>query len=180
MLAAALAGCAAESEPFEWPDDPSPSALGPSPSSSANSAEAEAVDEIISVFHGFREVETEVYADPPPPYVVRRDLSPYLADPMLSETVVTLDEMRKAGVAFEGRSVSEPAVDELRLDATPATATVRDCVDATEWRSVFQDTGELVPGDSLPGQYVMRLEATLYPEHGWLFHDFTIEEDAPC
>lgn len=182
VLAVALAGCGDDSEPFEWPDDPPPDAAAaqPQPSSSADPAEAEAIDEILTVLHDFREAEVEIYADPPPPHIVRRELSPYLADPWLSETVVTLNEMRDAGVAFEGRTVSEPAVDELQLDEIPPTAVVRDCVDATERRSVFQETGDPVPGGGPPSRFVMRLEATLYPEHGWLFHDFAMEEDAQC
>jgi hypothetical protein len=57
---------------------------------------------------------------------------------------------------------------------------VLDCVDAGSWRSVFQETGDPVPGDSPPDRYVMRLEAQMYPERGWLFENFAIEEGTPC
>jgi hypothetical protein len=180
MLAGGMAGCASESEPVEWPDDPSAPALPELPSVSADPAEAEAIDEILAAHRGFREVEADLYADPPSPNIVRREFSPYLGDPMLSEIVGTLNEMRNAGIAFDGQPVSEPTIVELELDATPPTATVRDCVDATNWLSVFQETGEPVPGDALPSQFVMELEATVYPEHGWLFHNFAIQEETPC
>jgi hypothetical protein len=98
---------------------------------------------------------------------------------MLSEMVGTLNDMRIAGVVFEGRAVSQPTVVDVQLDATPPTAIVRDCVDATSWLPVFQETGDPVPGDSLPDRFVMTLETTVYPEHGWLFYDFTME-DTQC
>lgn len=142
--------------------------------------EAAAAEEILAVLHDFREVEADIYADPPPPDIVRREVSPYLADPMQGEVIGTLYDMYTAGIAFEGRPVSEPTVVEVRLDDTPPTATVLDCVDVANWRSVFQETGDSVPGDALPDRYVMKLEAQLYPEYGWLFENFAIEEGTQC
>jgi hypothetical protein len=94
--------------------------------------------------------------------------------------VGTLNDMRNAGIAFEGRPASQPTVVDLQLDATPPTAVVRDCMDATSWQAVFEETGDPVPGDDLPDHFVMELDAALYPEHGWLFHDFAMEEDTQC
>jgi hypothetical protein len=176
MAALALAGCAADPAPAESPADRPPAELPALPSVSVDPAEAAAIEEILTVFQGFRDAEAELYADPPPPNVVRRELSPYLGDAMLSEQVGTLNDMRNAGIVFQGRQASRPEVVELRLDASPPSATVRDCVDATGWQAVFAQTGDPVPGDDLPDQFVMRLDATLYPEHGWLFHDFAMEE----
>jgi hypothetical protein len=111
---------------------------------------------------------------------VRREFSPYLGDTMLSEMVGTLDDLRQAGVVFEGRAASYPTAVDVVLEATPPSATVRECVDATSWRPVFQETGDPVPGDTLPDRFVMTLEAIVYPEHGWLFYDFAMEVDTPC
>jgi hypothetical protein len=180
MAALALAGCAADPEPVERPTDPSPQELPALPSVSADPAEADAIQEILTVFQGFRDVEAELYTDPPPPNVVRREFSPYLGDTMLSEQVGTLNDMRNAGIVFQGHQASQPSVVELELAATPPTATVRDCVDATGWQAVFQQTGDPVPGDGLPDHFVMRLDATLYPEQGWLFHNFAMEEETQC
>jgi hypothetical protein len=179
-LAVALAGCAGAPEPAARGDDRSPQALPALPGAAADPAEAEAIEEILTAAQGFREVEADLYADPPTPNIVRREFSPYLGDPMLSEMVGTLDDMRKAGVVFEGRAVSQPTVVEVDIDAAAPTASVRDCVDATSWRPVFQETGDPVPGDSLPDRFVMTLEASLYPEHGWLFYDFAMEADTQC
>jgi hypothetical protein len=179
-LAVALAGCSGGSEPTVQTDDHSPRPLPVLPSIVAEPGEAEATEEILTLLEGFREVEGELYADPPPPDIVRRDFSPYLGDTMLSELVGTLDDMRNAGVVFEGRAVSNPIAVDIELDATPPSATVRDCVEATNWHPVFQETREPVPGESLPDRFVMTLDATVYPEHGWLFYDFAMEVDTPC
>lgn len=179
-LAVALAGCAGAPEPAVPADEPSPQALPALPSQSVDPAEAEAVEEILTVLEGFREVEAELYADPPPPNIVRREFSSYLGDTMLSEMVGTLNEMRIAGVAFEGQTVSHPTSVDVELDAAPPSATVHDCVDASSWRPVFQETGDPVPGDTLPSRFVMTLDATVYPDHGWLFYDFAMEVDTQC
>jgi len=179
-LAVALAGCAGTPEPAARADDPSPQGLPELPSISVNPEEAAAIEEVLTVLQGFRDVEADLYADPPPPDIVRREFAPYLGDTMLSEVVSTLTDMRNAGVVFEGRVVSESAAVDVQLDATPPAATVRDCVDAANWSPVFQETGEPVPGEALPDRFVMTLDASLYPEHGWLFHDFAMEVDAQC
>jgi hypothetical protein len=180
-LAVALAGCSGAPDPAVRADEP-PAArpLPELPSISADPEEAEAVDEILTVLQGFREVEAELYADPPPPDIVRREFAPYVGDTMLSELVGTLNDMRTAGVVFRGRVVSQPTEVDVELEATPPVATVRDCVDATSWEPVFQETGDPVAGETLPDRFVMNLDASLYPEHGWLFHDFAMEVDTQC
>ena len=181
VLTVVLASCGGESEPFEWPEDPPPedAAAQPQPQAPADPAEAAAIDEILTAFHDYRELEVEARADPQPTYVGRRDFSAYLADPLLSETLLKLNDMHKAGIVFEGRPTWEPTVIEVQLDGTPPTAVVHDCLDATEWRSVFRETDEPVPGNGLSGRYAMRIDAKLFPE-GWLFYDASIKEEGQC
>ncbi|MGH3680105.1 MAG: hypothetical protein ACRDT2_07620, partial [Natronosporangium sp.] len=164
-------------EPVVWPADPPAQDAG-RPSAEVDPAEAEATDEILAVLDGFRRVELEAYADPQPPHVARRDLSPYLADPLLSRTLGTLDTMLQTGVVYEGRHRWQPDVVDLQLDATPPTATIHDCLDRTQWRPVFRETGDPVPSD-LPDRYLMRLDAKLFPD-GWLLHGAAIEKETPC
>lgn len=175
LAIAGVVGCA-DPEPVEWPADP-PSAEPGQPAAAEDPAEAEASEELLALLDEFREAEVQAYADPQPVQIHRRDLRAYLADPMLMEVLATLGTMHSAGIAFEGRPSSDPTVTEVRLDADPQTATVRDCVDAARWEPVFEETGDPVPGDELPDKYVMQLEAAQYPEHGWLFRDFMIEEE---
>jgi hypothetical protein len=178
VLAVGLTGCAGEPE-VEWPDDPPQRDNAVQASPPTDPAEAEATEEILALVQDYREVEVASYADPQPPHIARLDLSDYLADPLLSRTLVALDELQRSGIVYEGRPAWDPTVAELRLDETPPTATIRDCVDATEWRSVFQATGNPVQGEGRPDHYVMRMEAKLFDE-GWLLHNGGMEADAEC
>lgn len=136
------------------------------------------VDEILTVVHDFRELEVASYADPQPSHLARRGLVEYLADPLLSRTLETVDSMHRAGIVFQGRPTWELTVAELRLDDTPPTATVRECVDATDWHSIFRETGDAVPGDRRSDRYVSRLRLKQYPD-GWLVYDIE-REDGEC
>lgn len=174
-LAAGLAGCADGTQPVAWPDDPPSPDAANQPSPPGGPAEAAASEELLTVVRDFRELEVTAYADPQPPHLARRQLSAYLADPLLSRTLDTLNTMQRAGIVFEGRPTWQPVVADLRLEATPPTATIHDCVDATEWRSVFEETGEPVPADDVPDHYTMRLYAKQFPD-GWLLHEAAMEE----
>lgn len=138
-----------------------------------------AVEEILAVVRGFRETEARTFTDPPLPPTAEAELSDYLADPLLSQTLNTLNEMRQGGMRFEGRQQSTPEVAELALDADPPTARVRDCVDASGWRLVFDSSGEAVPGDGFPDRFVAWMELKEYDD-GWLLHHLEMSEESPC
>jgi len=176
VAATSVAACSNAPSDIDWPDSTvAPRGVPTGSSATFGPAEAAAVAEILALVQGFREVEVTSYAAPEPPGIARQELAGYLADPALSETLQTLHGMEQAGVVFEGRPTWDPNVTDLRLSDTPPTATVHDCVDATNWRSVFRDTGDPVPGDSRPERYLARLQVKRYPE-GWLIHDIDLEE----
>jgi desulfoferrodoxin (superoxide reductase-like protein) len=52
-------------------------------------------------------------------------------------------------------------------------------VDATDWRDVFVETGDPVPGDERPDRYVEWLELTRYDD-GWLIQSAGAQEDPQC
>lgn len=177
---AGVAACGDEPVEIEWPEGvPTASPALVSPSQVVDPTEAAAIEEILQLVSDFRAAEISAYADPQPPHLARRDLSGYLADPLLSRTLDRLRTMREAGIVVEGQPRFDPAVHELELGATPPTATVRDCVDATAWRDVFAETGDAVPGDGRPDQYVEWLELTLY-DSGWLIHSTGVQEAPEC
>lgn len=176
-----VAACGNEPSEIEWPDGvPTATPAHPSPSRTpVDPAEAAATEEILELVSAFRAVEVSAYADPQPPHLARRDLNDYLADPLLSRTLDRLRTMREAGIVVEGQPRFDPVVHELRLDASPPIATVRDCVDASGWQDVFADTGDPVPGDGRPDRYVEWLELTLYDD-GWLIHSTGVKEAKEC
>lgn len=183
-LGASLVACADEPTEIGWPGGTPPPPPSPPPAvesygASADPAEAEAIAEILDLVNAFHEVEVASYADPQPPHFARRDLSPYLADPLLARTLSNLADMAEAGIVYEGRPTWDPVVAELRMDDAPPTAVVRDCVEAVRWQAVFAETGDVVAGDARPDRYVLRLDVKRYDDR-WLLHDGGIEVDAEC
>lgn len=176
----ATASCAREPSEINWPANPSPNGASrviPSPTLSPD--ELVATEEILSVVHRYREVEVAAFAAPPVPPTARELFSDVLADPLLTETLATISTMRTGGVVFEGQPSSAPMIAALRLDEEPATATVVDCIHAADWRPVFAETGQPVPGEGMPARFSARLQLKRYPD-GWLIHELELGEADWC
>jgi hypothetical protein len=172
------AGCADEPE-FEWPEDP---VAAPMPT--VDAGEAAAADELLAAFEEFRQTEITVHADPQPPDIALDQLRAHLADPLLAVTLFEVEMMHHRGLVREGEPVWEPAVVDLRLDETPPTATVRDCLDASGWRLVNEAGGGPASTDGLPARfaldrYVMEFDAMLV-DGQWLFEDARVERNEQC
>lgn len=176
------AGCSNDPEPsFEWPDAPMPS-----PTPTADPAEAAAVEEIMTAFDGFRRAEVAVQADPQPAYLVLDQLAAYLADPLLGLALFEVETMHSRGVVRAGEPTWQPAVTQLQLDSSPPTATVRDCLDATGWELADRDGGGPATAESAglparfaPDRYVMEFNARFF-EDRWLFDEARVERDEQC
>lgn len=180
MLAGAvtLAGCSSEPE-FEWPEDPVPE-----PTPTVDAAEADATDELLALVDGYRRAEITAQADPEPAYQAQDRFTEYLADPLLSSVLFELEILHQRGLVREGEPSWDPTVTELRLDDTPPTATIRDCLDATDWRLAHRGNGEPAGADGLPARYapdrhVVEFTAKLF-DQGWLLEDARMEGDGQC
>jgi hypothetical protein len=181
-LALGPAGCSAGPDAgFEWPDDPTSS-----PTATLDAGEAAAVAEILATFDGFRRAEVAVQADPGPAYLAQERLSGYLADPLLGLALFEVEAMHRRGVVRAGQPSWHPRVTGLRLDGSPPTATVRDCLDATGWQLADRDSGgpttaesEGLPARFAPDRYVMEFSARLV-EDRWLFDQASVERDERC
>lgn len=178
-LVFATAGCGGDPAAVDWPDRPSDGSQRVPVVPTYQPEEAEAVQEVMALVEAFRELEVRSYTDPPPPAVARRDFSAFLADPVLSRNLETLNDLRVNGIVYQGRPVSAPSVTEIDLNRTPPTATVRDCVDRSGWTAVFEETGEPLSADSVPDRYVAWLELRQHPD-GWLVHGIDLTEEAAC
>lgn len=174
----AIPACARGASDVDWPEDPTPAPIEQD-ATPTDGHDAAVAEEIIALVEDYRIAEVASFADPKPPHIARPVLSNFLADPLLSEVLTLLNDMQQGGIAFHGEPTWMPIVTELRVDETPATAVVRDCVDATGWQSVFMETGEPVPGDIRPDRYVNWLNVKRFPD-GWLVYDSDVEEGAEC
>jgi hypothetical protein len=172
------AGCADEPE-FEWPEDP---VAAPVPTT--DPAAAEANDQLLAAFDAFRRTEVAVQADPEPAHLAQDQLRAHLADPLLAVTLFEVEMMHHRGLVREGEPAWEPAVVDLRLDDTPPTATIRDCLDASGWRLINEAGGGPASTDGLPARfaldrYVMEFDAMLV-DGQWLFDDARVERGEQC
>jgi hypothetical protein len=172
----ALVGCG--EAPVQWPDDPVPAA------STLDAAEAEAATEVQSTLAAYRDAATGVYADPPPLDEAKRQLQTYLADPLLTVTLLELDLMRSRGLTRTGAPASESTVTEIQLDQTPPTATMRECLDSTGWPVTDQAGTELteisgLPAWATPQRHVLIVTARLL-DGRWLLADAHVERGEQC
>ncbi len=174
--ALALASCG--EEPVEWPEDPPP------PTSTLTPAEAAAVDEILSLLDAYRAAAVAIHADPPAPADAKQQLTDYLADPLLTVTLLELDLMRSRGLVRAGAPASEATVVELRMDEQPPAANIRECLDATGWPVTDRSGTEVDGATGLPAwatadRHVLTLTARKL-DGQWLLSDAHVERGEQC
>jgi hypothetical protein len=181
-LVLGAAGCSASPEAGgELPDLPATL-----PSATVDPAEAAAIAEILAAFDGFRRAEVAIQANPEPAYLALERLGEYLADPLLGLALFEVETMHRRGVVRAGEPTWAPTVTELRLDGSPPTATVRDCLDATGWELADRDSGgpttaesEGLPARFAPDRYVMEFNARFVVDR-WLFDEARVERNERC
>ncbi|MQS04791.1 hypothetical protein [Streptomyces alkaliterrae] len=99
----------------------------------------------------------------------------YLTLDALAEVESDLMTMRKRGHITTGEAVLSPEVTRLDMKAKLPKATVRDCVDVSEWTPVKKDSGKKV---SLPPERLTKYVMTSDMEHWgkrWMVVKFTVE-----
>ncbi|QSB14919.1 hypothetical protein JQS43_00540 [Natronosporangium hydrolyticum] len=183
LVSAVAVGCGEDSE-FEWPDDPVPD-----PGATADPAVTGATEEILATLDELRRVEVAAQAQPRPAHEALDQFTDLLADPLLSSTLFELEILHNRGLARQGEPSWRAEVAELRLDDEPPAATVRECLDASDWQLVQVGSGQPAGADGLPGRY--RAEphliefAAILVEGRWLFaeaHRAEVDQegDGPC
>jgi hypothetical protein len=186
VLAGGQAGCTADPSgaPSAAPA-PAGSGIPPAPVTTLSPAEAAAVVEILARFEGFRQAEIDAYAEPGAADRHRERLAGYLASPLLGTVEFSLGQVHRLGVVREGAPDADSEVMEVRLDATPPAALVRECLDATDWRFVGADGQDAAPDvvaslqASYPDRYVRFFSATRHDD-GWRFDDYALLRSWAC
>lgn len=153
---------------------PTTTTATPTPSVDPEVAEAEAA--ILEAYRGYWDGLVTSYADPAQPQ------SPALAansdDTALTDAQTALIQLQSSGIRLVGEPVLTPSVTSIDLSSAP-TATIVDCVDASNWLPVFTSSGESA---AAPDQATrLTYEATAFrPEDRWLIRTVTVHRDQPC
>ena len=185
-LVVGLAGCASREPAAAEPTEPGGA------TSAAPAPALEPEDALLARYEGFREFLIEAYADPDD-RVHQDQLEEHAEDPLRRQMLLDLRTMLVAGVARTGRPAWDPAVVELQLDSPSPSATIRDCVDATDWGLIARDTGAPVAPDDVdygfsqmfsafPAEpHVVTFDAELFDEpRGWLLVNGAVARDEQC
>jgi hypothetical protein len=177
---AVTAGCSNSPEP--------PIAAGPSPRSTESPSPGtgptrqpspdpteRAGAAVLAAYRNFRQAEAEVLAD----YDVgASQLRRYAIDRARADVQSTVLLFQQEGIVMRGRPRLDPVVTALRSQPTPR-ATIRDCLDSTDWEAVYADTGKSAVAPGQPERVVIEATATVY-EGRWVVEDVVVQRDRPC
>ncbi|MEV4555392.1 hypothetical protein AB0K51_00180 [Kitasatospora sp. NPDC049285] len=103
----------------------------------------------------------------------------YATGTALGDTLATLDQLHRAKLVLIGKPRTSPVLKGLDLQANPATATITDCLDVTEWHQADAATKQIKD----PQQRLSRYAATAVLRKSgnrWLIVDFTREVAKAC
>ncbi len=146
----ALAGCSTSDTPGSN-DSPSPTVSASSSSPTASpSPPAAAIDpavesEVLAAYRGYWKLRVAAHADPSEG--IPTNLSEYAVDKAAADLASSVRLFDEQGMELRGKPVLSPTVTEV-TSGDPATASITDCVDSTNWTPVFIATGKsaLPPG----------------------------------
>ncbi|GAB3150998.1 hypothetical protein GCM10027290_39320 [Micromonospora sonneratiae] len=154
-----------------------PAAGGIRPSSpSPDPRTVAAIDAALAAYSGYLAATTEAEqsADPHHP-----ELPKYLADPLLTRVGLAIRDAKEHGAMRTGTLISDPRVTAVSLDTVPATVSIQDCLDTTNYRLVYVKDRSVVPG-STSGRYIATATATRYADGRWLISAGNAHRDQPC
>ena len=155
----------------------SPAPSAPPASPSANPEEVEARTKAIEAYDNLRKAQVTASAKAD---TTGGDLDKYAAGALLSELKYDLVLKEQQGLVTKGEPTWKVEVTEVNVAKRPFSATLEDCFDATDWKTVFKDTGKSA---AVPGQnkkYLVRAQAVQYDDGRWLISSAKADRDRPC
>lgn len=137
----------------------------------------EAEGAILTAYRGYWDGVVASFAAPDQPQ------SPALAehsdDAALADAQSALIQLARDEIRLVGAPILAPEITALELGGATPSATISDCVDASDWQPVFSSTGDSA---AAPGQTVrVTYEAIAFkPEDRWLIRSVVALRDQPC
>jgi hypothetical protein len=134
-------------------------------------------EQVLEAFRGYVRTSGEAANQGDPDYP---GLLEYAEGVVVVQVRAAIRRHAENGRIYSGREeVVSAEVTDLNMDATPPTASVVACIDASEYRLVYEEDGSPVPVDRQVGRYVST--ATLsFAGDRWLVSEDEAAWDAPC
>ncbi len=177
LLALAAGAACSDARPSTSPPaatrTPTPT---PTSSSPTRDPEASAEAAVLAAYHAFWAAATEARAHPE-----RRhpELAKYAIDKALAAQQATILLYRQQGIVEQGKPKLDPQVVALDIDAEPATAVIRDCVDVTNVRAIYRRTGKSALAPSKTFRHVSTSKATVFYGR-WVIREVTTNRGQQC
>lgn len=174
----ALSGCtagAADPQPSSSAP-PTSSSPTPSPTPTTDPAIAAAEAAVLEAYRGYWAAKVTSYADP----AQQQDpnLARFADDTALTDAQSTIATFRRNGISMLGEPVLTPVITEIQL-GEGASATITDCVDATNWQPVYTASGESAAAPDQATRVVT--ESTAFTAEGrWLIRSSVPHRDTTC
>lgn len=179
LIAVVMSGCTGSDTPAP---DLSPTTSGSSSAPGATSARSSSAADpateqaVLTAYRGYW--AQRVKAQAAPSEGVPTALATYAVDKAAADVASSLVLFTQQGIEIRGEPVLSPAVTAV-TSGNPATASIRDCVDSTNWTPVFADTGASALPPGQPTRVIVESTASTYAGR-WVIRTSTVFRDRTC
>lgn len=175
----ALTACSGASENKAGDEKASvPAKASASPTQSLpTDPQAAAKADVLTAYNGFWSEQVKAYAKAD---TKGTDLKKYATTDALGRVDIDVARMQKAGTAVHGAPVHDTKVTAVDLSAKIPNATVTDCLDISNWKTVKTKTGEVI---AFPSNQPLRYQTTASAEkwgNQWLITKVTTHGEIHC
>ncbi|MDQ0956029.1 hypothetical protein QFZ24_010038 [Streptomyces phaeochromogenes] len=154
-----------------------PATPAPAASSSRADPQAQAKGDVLQVYDAFWAEQVKAYGQAD---IKGTDLKKYATKEALGRAMGDVLVMNEAGTATKGAPTHDAQVTSLALTGTTPKASVRDCLDISDWRTVKKKTGAVQPFPSnQPLRYVTTAKAERWGKQ-WMITELTPDGKRTC
>ena len=145
------------------------------PTPSVDPAVAQATADVLVAYTAWWDARVRYMADPTNEPL---ELSYNSQDKALSAVRDAADIYAFNGIVNAGAPVISPEVSDVSFEAS-GSATIRDCIDITNWQPVYLESGESAAAPNQPTRGVAISTAFIY-DGRWVIGSTAIDRDASC
>ena len=132
--------------------------------------------EVLAAYRGFSEAVGRAERHP------KRSpsaLKQFATDKALANALATIALYRQQGIVVQGQAKHDPEVVALTLSGDPGRATIRDCVDITNVRAIYRETGKSALAPNQSKQHVATAQAVTVNGR-WMIRAVAADRTRPC